>query len=95
MILLATVRHLANMPCPQCFTPKAYICLLGTHQDTLRCQRLRMDNSFRQDRVETARRFIFEKGRPIASAGVEGILKDLSMVPTQVRDQFNINKISC
>jgi hypothetical protein len=44
-----------------------------------------VDNPSRQSKVFAARRLIYEKHYQVDSAGVEGLLKEQSLVPTSVR----------
>jgi hypothetical protein len=46
---------------------------------------VRIDDSRLQDRVKTARSFIYEKAYGISSTYVEELLQDWSLVPTKVR----------
>ena len=52
--------------------------------DDQRRQRIRLDNDHRQENVELARKFIFEKGLGIKSKGVEGLIGSTSYTPTRV-----------
>jgi len=55
---------------------------VGTPSDLRLCNRLRIDDERRRDKVEKARRLIFEKGLAIPSRPVQQILGDHSMVVT-------------
>ena len=57
---------------------KQYIPGLGTTADDQRRLHIRLDNDHRQQNVEVARKFIFEKGLGIKSKGVEGLLESKS-----------------
>ncbi|KAI0054412.1 hypothetical protein BV25DRAFT_1817100 [Artomyces pyxidatus] len=82
-VLLASIKSLAACPCPCCFVKKDQIGALGTHADRLRRMKPRVDDARRQDKVETTRRWIFERGYAIACKAVQRVLDPLSMVPTR------------
>ena len=84
-VVLSTIRYLAACPSPRTLIQKKYISALGTTVDEQRCQHLRIDDECRREKVETARRFIFEKGLGVKSTKVEGLLKEESYTPTRVR----------
>jgi hypothetical protein len=84
-VILSTIRYLAGCPSPQTLIQKKYISALGTRADEQRRQHLRIDDEHRREKVETARRFIFEKGFSVKSTKVESLLKDESYTPSRVR----------
>ena len=63
---------------------KQYILAIGTTADDQRRQHIQIDNDHREENVELAQNFIFEKGLGIKSKGVEGLLESRSYTPTQV-----------
>ena len=84
-VILSTIRNLGKCPSPRTLLEKQYIPGLGTTADDQRRQHIRLDNDHRQENVEQARKFIFEKGLGIKSKGVEGLLESKSYTPTRVR----------
>ncbi|PPQ73255.1 hypothetical protein CVT24_009970 [Panaeolus cyanescens] len=84
-VLLANIRFLGQCPCPRCKIKKEVIPALGTHVDSQRRtgRNVREDTTRRQDYVNIARRWIFNHGKGIKGADVEGLLKDESLVPTR------------
>ncbi|KAF9555015.1 hypothetical protein CPC08DRAFT_643499, partial [Agrocybe pediades] len=82
-ILLATIRFLAQCPCPHCLIPKHFISSLGTKADYQCCSHTREDTAQRQRRVDTSRSWIFVNGRGVKSTAVEDLLKERSEVPTK------------
>ena len=87
-VVLSTIRNLGKCPSPRTHIEKQYIRELGTTADDQRHQHIRLDNDHRQENVELARKFIFEKGLGIKSTGVEGLLESQSYTPTRVRIFF-------
>ncbi len=83
-VLLATIRYLANRPCPRCFIQKNRIKDIGSHVDDQRRAHIRVDTDRRQNKVNTSRKWIFEKGRGVNSQSVNDILQEDSYVPTRV-----------
>ena len=81
---MATIRYLGACPSPRTLIQKKFISGLGTTADEQRRQHIRVDDEHRRDKVETARKMIFEKGLGVKSAGVEGLLKAESLTPTRV-----------
>ena len=71
---------------------KKYISALGTTADEQRHQHLRIDDEDRREKVETARKFIFEKGFGVKSTKVEGHLKEDSYTPSRVR--FRVSRLA-
>ncbi|KAF9548000.1 hypothetical protein CPC08DRAFT_591470, partial [Agrocybe pediades] len=82
-ILLATIRFLAQCPCPRCFIQKRFISGLGTKADYQRRSHTREDTPQRQQRVEISRDWIYVHGRGVKSKAVEDLLKERSEVPTR------------
>ena len=57
---------------------------MGSHVDDQWCVHIRVDTNWWQDRVNTAQKWIFEKGRGVNSQWVNDILQDDCYIPTQV-----------
>ncbi|KAK6985044.1 GLOBIN domain-containing protein [Favolaschia claudopus] len=87
-VLIATIKNFGGCPCPRCFVTKDVIHQMGTVQDMQRRKKIRIDSAYRRQIVDTARRWIFEKGYIIGGAGVNRILKPHSLVPT--RNTFSV-----
>lgn len=87
--LLATIRDKGLTPCPRCLVEKSKLDKLGlVHDMAIR------ERGFRQylaSKVTAAQHLIYNLAKPIAGAGVEGLLKDFSGVPTKVRNIWLIN----
>jgi hypothetical protein len=83
-VVLSTIRNLGKCPSPTTLIEKQYIPGLGTTANDQRHQHIRIDDDHRQENVELARKFIFEKGLGIKSKGVEGLLESRSYTPTRV-----------
>lgn len=84
-VLLASIKYLAQCPCPRCLVKKDQIGDLGTKFDSQWHDQIWEDNSNRKGNIEMTRSWIFEKGRGILSAAVERVLSPMSLVPTRVR----------
>jgi hypothetical protein len=84
-VLLASIKYLAQCPCPRCLIKKDQIHNLGTKFDSQRRDEIREDDLNRKGDIEMTRSWIFEKGRGILSAAVERVLSPMSLVPTRVR----------
>jgi hypothetical protein len=84
-VLLATIRDGGVCCCPRCLVKKQDIQYLGLQRDdrTREKDARRFDTSWTYS-VESARRFILEKGYNTNSAVVERILKPQSLVPIKV-----------
>lgn len=86
-VLLASIKFLAQCPCPRCYTPKDKIGELGSQAD--RRQRDRdvwEDNNSIQDKINRVRRWIYEKGTNITSTYVKRMMGPQSLNPTMVRN---------
>lgn len=87
-MLLATVRDRGLCPCPRCLVPKPELDRLGQKKDDK--GRITRARTYCADLinvpylVQSARKSIYEKGFPVASAGIERVLRPLSLVPTTV-----------
>jgi hypothetical protein len=88
-VLLASIRFLARCPCPRCLIEKSQIHELGTTRDQQRRKRTRIDSHLRQQKVEMARGWIFEKGYGVRNAAVERVLAPESLVPTRVMNSIS------
>jgi hypothetical protein len=70
------------VPCPRCLVTKSKLDNLGLARDiAIRIQGCR---KYMASRVEAARRLIYDFAKPITGAGVDGLLKEFSGVPTKV-----------
>lgn len=79
---MATIRFLADYPCPHCLVLKSQIGDLGLVDDMECRTRVR---KYPAASVKRARRRIFEKGSSVNYRGVEDELTDTgSWVPTEV-----------
>jgi hypothetical protein len=73
-------------PCPRCLLLKSQIPTIGTKTDTkLRIKLARVDSEDRREKIEIARKLMFEGGFNITSSKIEDILQPTSLVPTRVR----------
>jgi len=81
-VLLATIRDKGNCPCPRCLVPKEQLNRMGQKQDIK--FRLKNQQKFLLNQIQTARRWIYEKAQSITSQVVEHLLKPSSSVPTMV-----------
>jgi hypothetical protein len=84
-MLMACLRYLAMCPCPRCLLLKSQIPMIGTKTDTKRRITLaRVDNENCQEKIEVARKLMFEGGVNITSEKIERLLRPTSLVPTRV-----------
>ncbi|TFK50717.1 hypothetical protein OE88DRAFT_1630361 [Heliocybe sulcata] len=82
-VLLANIRNLGDCPCPRCKIQKARIPEMGTKRDMARRTRdARVDSGPLRYDIARARELIYEDGRGVKSAAVEGLLRRESLVPT-------------
>lgn len=90
--MLATIRNLGDCPCPRCLIPLTLAHLFGTPEDKeYRTNKARVDDRSRQTKISKARKLIYGKitkkkdtNFGVNSAAVERLLKDQSLVPTDV-----------
>ncbi|PBK60412.1 hypothetical protein ARMSODRAFT_898121 [Armillaria solidipes] len=83
-VLIATIRDMGGCPCPRCKIRKEVIRGVGTDADLkFRKENARQDNDEWRQKVDDARKLIYEDGYAVNSAKVEEILKDESLVPTE------------
>ena len=88
-ILMACIRNLGGCPCPRCEIQLSKVHLVGMKRDRHdRAKLLRVDDERRRFKVSQARKHIYDNNNAISSAGVERVLKPLSLVPTTVRLVF-------
>jgi hypothetical protein len=81
---LATIRDNGLCPCPRCLMPKTHLDRMGWILDsTFRISGIRQ---FLYKKVQTARNLVYRVGHAVAGAGVNGLLKITSSVPTMVRE---------
>jgi len=83
---LATIRDNGLCPCPRCLMPKSKLDQMGRHWDFR--FRLREARRYLSDKVQQARRIVYKLGQAVAGAGVDGVLKATSSVPTVVSTLF-------
>lgn len=81
-VLLATIRDNGLCPCPRCLTPKTKLDRMGCRWDV--DFRLKSIRRYLIDKVQQARRIVYGLGQAVAGAGVDGVLKETSSVPTIV-----------
>ena len=85
-ILIVSIRNLGRCPCPRCLIPLDHVANMGMRRDMAQRKTLaRIDNVKRRNRVEMARKMIYEKGYVVDSRAVEVLLQEDSLVPTAVR----------
>lgn len=83
-VLLATLKFLAETPCPRCLIRKCDISGLGTKLDARRRAQKRSDSDQRRSLLERCRTWIFDRGMKVRSKAVETVLGPFSWVPTRV-----------
>jgi len=84
-VLVATICDQGRCPCIRCLVTSPQIPSLGTAEDrTLRQTKPRIESEERQQRVKDARDKLYKEGYVITGDCVDGVLKDESLVPTQV-----------
>ena len=83
---MAIIRDQGRCPCVRCLVTTPQISALGTTEDrTLRQTKPQVESEERQQRVKDARDKLYREGYVITGEHVDGVLKDESLVPTQVR----------
>jgi hypothetical protein len=83
--LIANIRNLGGCPCPRCLIPKDQLHNLATKRDMLQRQVLaREDTRQRREKVAAARQLIYDQQYVVNTPQVEILLKDQSLVPTEV-----------
>lgn len=84
-ILIATIRNLGRCPCPRCLITIDRVQNLGMARDMRQRETMaREDNIRRRNLIDAARKVIYERNFRVNSAGVEKMLRDMSLVPTVV-----------
>ncbi|KAL0565557.1 hypothetical protein V5O48_016464 [Marasmius crinis-equi] len=86
-ILLASIKFISKHLCPQCLTTKQQVHQLGTKWDQRRRMQKREDSDERRERVETARKTIFDSGRALGGHVVSSLMDEAS-------EQVNRNTFS-
>lgn len=85
---MACLRYLSLCPCPRCLLLKSRIPMIGTKTDVKqRIKLARVDTQNRRNKIELARRMMFEGGVNITSERIETVLRPTSLVPTRVGRQ--------
>lgn len=89
-VLLASIRDKGRCPCPRCLIPLTKVHNLGTVADMKQRQRLeRVDNFTRRDKVKKARSIIYNQNYAVNNDASEELLKDESLVSTEVSHYFD------
>jgi hypothetical protein len=84
-VLLSSIKFLGQRPCPRCLVKKTNIYMMGMVLDMKhRVTQERTDSLRQQQRVEEARKLIFELGAPVDGSHVKVILNEESYVPIRV-----------
>ena len=83
-VILCSIKSLSEYLCPLCTCEKEKVRDLGTKADNSRRSAIRVDSEERQNKVEKAREWIFQKGRAVTSEGIDNYF-GLSMVLIRVR----------
>jgi hypothetical protein len=82
---MTCLKYLAQCPCPRCLILKSKIPHLGMEVDKKARQKLaRVDSKEIQNKVNRARRLMFEDGINVSSVFIDRLLKPHSLVPTRV-----------
>jgi hypothetical protein len=82
---MACLRYLSLCPCPRCLVLKSRIPMIGTKTDSKqRISLARIDSEDSREKVELARKSMFEEGVNITSATIERLLQPTSLVATRV-----------
>jgi hypothetical protein len=90
--LLVGLKHLGNRPCPWCLTEKSQIPCLGTNLDIRRhTLQARKDNRLHQEKIDLARKWIFENGYGLGSEHLKRLLEGESLVPIRVRPVVHLH----
>lgn len=83
-VRLGTTRTKGDRICPRCTIPTADFDKLGHQQDTT--GRIARARHYPEYLVNRARDCIYSSGYPVNHAGIERMLKPMSVVPTVVCD---------
>ena len=83
--LIATIKDFGTHPCPRCFVTINEICAIGQEDDRKRQEEsCRRDDAQRRNKVDDARRSLYDEGYAITGNHVDGLLKEESLIPTKV-----------
>ncbi len=83
--LLASIKSLGKCLCPRCLITKDKVSELGMKRDMARRETwARKDAILRQFTIEMVRKWIYEKGFPVAGDQVEKVLSPVSLMPNRV-----------
>jgi hypothetical protein len=89
-ILLASIRDKGHCPCPRCLIPLSRVQNMGMRQDmTQRKTLARVDDEDRRQKIDCARKIIYEKNYAVDTENVETLLQPESLVPTSVSAQVH------
>jgi hypothetical protein len=92
---MTCLKYLAQCPCPRCLILKSNIPHLGMEVDKKARQQLAwVDSKEIQNKVNHARRLIFEDGINISSVFIDRLLKPHSLVPTRVSSFMSLISLS-
>ena len=84
-ILMAGIRNLGICPCPRCQVPMSSVHHLGTRRDrSARISLMRVDDNQRRSKITSARNLIYGKNYAVDSSAIQRLLKEKSLVPTEV-----------
>lgn len=82
---MACIKYLSQCACARCLVLKSKFPLLGSKRDMQdRVKLKRVDDEARREKIESARKLIFEKGISLGSKRITDILGAKSLVPTRV-----------
>ena len=92
-VKIVTIRDFGTYPCPRCLVTKDKIPEIGKDEDRrIRVETHQTDTVEQQNRVDQARKNLYEGGYALSGEHVDGILKELLLVPMRVRQpQLVIN----
>jgi hypothetical protein len=72
------------MPCPRCFVVKEDIIKFGTRSDMQQRDNTRSYDRAREHAMNSARKYIYERGYAVGGDAIDGILGNKCIVPTRV-----------
>ena len=82
---MTCLKYLSKCPCPRCLILKSRIPRMGSKSDTRdRLKLVRVDSESRRQKVELARKLLFEKGINVTSVRIKNLLDEQSLTPTRV-----------
>ncbi|KIN92673.1 hypothetical protein M404DRAFT_172845, partial [Pisolithus tinctorius Marx 270] len=96
-VLIACMKYLGKCPCPRCLVKKDQILMLGSKNDRMHHERYtHSDDPSIWQKIDTVRRWIFEKGRSLVSQVVDALLGIHGLVPlrsafSEQLAQFGLN----